>query len=86
MRDANTYQRLIKTYQITWKPWTFDCSFTKQSNIVHGILFARQSALHYQPMLQIDKEATQGDIKRLERMLTGPEEEPLVEEEICTHL
>ena len=37
-------------------------------------------------MLQIDKEATQGDIRIFERMLTGPEEEPLVEGKICTHL
>ena len=37
-------------------------------------------------MLQIDKEATQEDIRRFERMLTAPEEEPLVEGEICTHL
>ena len=47
---------------------------------------ARKSAVHYQQMLQIDKEATQGDIRRFERMLTAPEEEPLVEGEICTHL
>ena len=36
---------------------------------VHGMLMARKTCLHYQQMLQIDREAAAEDIKRFERMV-----------------